>query len=437
MNRYALTHLSDRSLLHDLATLLSRDREVTALLLAHLAEVDSRRLYLPAAYPSMFAYCVGELRLSEDAAAKRIQVARAARRFPAIFDAIADGRLHLSGAAMLVPHLTEETAAGLLAAAAHRRRSEIERLIAERFPRPDLPTLVRAISPAGPAPGAAEHAPGHVDHAQVVANKELVGGASAGSGASSDLAPGASGAGDASSHGDSAPLFASGAASSPGTPTHDDRAPLLATNVASAPVTPASGSPTMPFTSQHTPAHISPPPRARLAPVAPGRFALQVTIGAHTHERLVRARALLAHQVPSGDLAEILDRALESLVAGLEKRKLAAVSKPRVARANPSPGSRHVPAHVRRAVWERDGGRCTFVSAAGKRCEARSFLEFDHVLEVARGGTATVSGIRLRCRAHNQHAAEGTFGAGFMRRRRCESVARRESPPPVAGAARQ
>jgi hypothetical protein len=79
-----------------------------------------------------------------------------------------------------------------------------------------------------------------------------------------------------------------------------------------------------------------------------------------------------------------------------------------------------VPAQVRRAVWDRDQGRCTFVSAKGTRCKARRFLEFDHVDPVARGGQATVDRMRLRCRAHNQYEAERAFGAGFMNRKRHE-----------------
>ncbi len=73
---------------------------------------------------------------------------------------------------------------------------------------------------------------------------------------------------------------------------------------------------------------------------------------------------------------------------------------------------------MKRAVWARDGGQCTFVSEVGHRCQARKLIEFDHVEPVARGGTATVAGIRLRCRAHNQYGAEREFGAGFMRGKR-------------------
>jgi len=76
---------------------------------------------------------------------------------------------------------------------------------------------------------------------------------------------------------------------------------------------------------------------------------------------------------------------------------------------------------VRRSVWERDEGRCSFVGTGGRRCDARRFLEFDHVDPVSRGGRATVGGMRLRCRAHNQYEAERAFGVDFMRDKREEA----------------
>src|SRR5438477_5955878 len=93
---YSLTHVQDSVLLRDLATLVFHDRVTTANLLAHIAEVDARRLYVPVGFSSMHAYCVQELGLSEDAAAKRIQAARVARRFPVFLTAVAEGRLHLT-----------------------------------------------------------------------------------------------------------------------------------------------------------------------------------------------------------------------------------------------------------------------------------------------------------------------------------------------------
>ena len=101
---------------HDLIAACVRDRRITAWVLAHIAEFDSRELYLEAGYKSMHAYCVRELRLSEDAAYKRIQVARAAREFPVLFECVADGRLHLTVIVRLAPYLRPENAAELLAA---------------------------------------------------------------------------------------------------------------------------------------------------------------------------------------------------------------------------------------------------------------------------------------------------------------------------------
>jgi 5-methylcytosine-specific restriction endonuclease McrA len=112
----------------------------------------------------------------------------------------------------------------------------------------------------------------------------------------------------------------------------------------------------------------------------------------------------------------VLKRALDSLVLELEKQKFA-----KSARSRPQRGAangRRVPAEVKRTVWQRDHGQCTFVSDRGKRCEATTRLEFDHIEPVARGGQASVGGIRLRCRAHNQYAAERTFGTEFMRWKR-------------------
>src|SRR6185312_8390533 len=108
MRDYSLDHLSDTALLRELASLVARDRLTTAELLAHIAEVDARKLYVPAGYPSMLAYCVEKLRLSEDAAGRRIQAARVGRKFPALLPALADGRLHLTAACLLAPHLTQE-----------------------------------------------------------------------------------------------------------------------------------------------------------------------------------------------------------------------------------------------------------------------------------------------------------------------------------------
>jgi 5-methylcytosine-specific restriction endonuclease McrA len=81
---------------------------------------------------------------------------------------------------------------------------------------------------------------------------------------------------------------------------------------------------------------------------------------------------------------------------------------------SPKKPSRKIPAAIRRAVWERDGGRCTYVSQDGRQCESREFIEFHHQVPWVRNQKHAVDNIHLRCRSHNQYAAELDFGGQHM-----------------------
>jgi 5-methylcytosine-specific restriction endonuclease McrA len=154
-------------------------------------------------------------------------------------------------------------------------------------------------------------------------------------------------------------------------------------------------------------------------PSAKDRYNLHVSMAATTFEKFEQLRNLLSHTIPSGDVETVLERAFDLAIAALEKRKFAATDRPRTPRATKGTApSRHIPAHVKRAVRERDENQCTYVSPSGHRCTEHRFLEYDHILEFARGGEATVENIRLRCRGHNQYTAEKTYGAGFMSAKR-------------------
>ena len=370
MDPFAVSHFTDRALLHDLKGLVAQDRRTTAVMLTRIAEVDERKLYRREGYPSMYEYCVHELRLSESAAYKRINVARMARRFPAILVALAEGRVHLRAVLMLAPHLTSGNADELLAAATHRTRVELEQLLAERFPRPDLPERLQGIPPTSMQAPAAQPAPGRMDQ----------------------LAP------------------------ERVTATIPD---FDAPGQAEAPSQPARQLAPRQLAPERVP---SPAPSQKLTPLAPERFGLQLTIDQETHDLLRQAQALMSHRVPAGEIAPVIKCALKLFVAHLEQRKFAATPRPGHARRCTS--ARHITAAVKRAVWERDGGRCTFVSDSGQRCPARTRLEFDHREPVARGGEATAANLRLVCRGHNQHAAECAFGAAFMIRKRHQALAR-------------
>jgi hypothetical protein len=165
-----------------------------------------------------------------------------------------------------------------------------------------------------------------------------------------------------------------------------------------------------PIAAVDTPTSSRVAPSRVATPLAPERYRIQLTVSRETHDRFRRAQALLRHAVPSGDAAEIIDRALTLLVEDLERRKAAQVTRPRAGRESDGM-SRQIPAAVRREVWKRDGGRCAFVSAHG-RCRETGFLEFHHVQPFAAGGRGTVSNVELRCRAHNAFEASLFFGSG-------------------------
>lgn len=323
----AAARLSDRDLLDAVVRASTLERRTTADLLALLAELDSRNLYLGEGCSSLFTYCTQVLHLSEPAAYSRITAARVARRFPTVLARLADGDLTLTSISLLAAHLTDENADALLDAARHASKREVERLVACLYAQPDVPTSVRRLPAVDTSP-APEPAP-----------------------------------------------FLS-------------EAPLKST-------------PAVPTRS---------PRRDAVAPLAVDRYLLRVTIDAHTQAKLDRARDLLRHTIPGGDLAQVLDRAVTVLIEQLERRKAGRRSRPTRTRARVArPHGRHIPAAVRRDVWNRDSGRCAFVGSHG-RCSETGFLEFHHVVPYARCGASDAVNLELRCRAHNGYEAARDFG---------------------------
>jgi hypothetical protein len=163
--------------------------------------------------------------------------------------------------------------------------------------------------------------------------------------------------------------------------------------------------------------------RPAVVPLAADQYKVTFTAPEATWRKLQQAQELLRHQVPHGDLAEVIDRALGALLEQLTRRRFAAVTHPRstepgafggrgISGESPVTSGRHIPAEVRRTVWMRDGGSCGFVGTDGRRCGDRTFVEFHHLRPFAVGGPPTTENIALRCRSHNGHEAELYFGPG-------------------------
>ncbi|MEZ4225430.1 MAG: hypothetical protein R3B13_31045 [Polyangiaceae bacterium] len=530
--------------------MVGRSNVVFAALLAHLAEVETRRLYRERACSSLYTYCVYELRMSEDAAQRRVQAARLVRKFPELLDVVAAGELHLTGLLLLGPHLTHENLAQVLLLAKHRSKREILALVRRLDPQPNAPARIEPLGAAvvtavcgGPwekwvgslvpvnhlKPGDrprdwipsdaeessgsvhADECSGHADGghdefgefdpanfgvAEVESDGERIGRGDHGAGVNADERSGHGGgvnADERSGHG--------GGVNADERSGHgggeDDGERGFA----------ARGDGESAASSEATePAHTK---LAQDLLTAPQRYKVQFTASEEHIQLLREARELLGTAVKGRAIEEVHLRAMRALVRELKKRKCAMVDRPRAATktraprheeaedggaccddaANPSrcgseqgkprectvdscgtgrggsdagdtrqrgsgqadanecseeksrgvndrdtrqrgsnevptgecltsgeepESSRHIPASVRRAVWERDGGRCSYVDCRGQRCRERSGLEFHHEVAFAKRGQHIVENVWLRCKAHNDLAAEQDFGEAHM-----------------------
>jgi 5-methylcytosine-specific restriction endonuclease McrA len=329
-------------LLREAREFARQERWVTAQLLVRLAAVEKRELFAPCGYSSMWEYCLGELQMSEDAASRRLWAARKCREFPALFDALADGRIHLTAVHTLATHLRSDNADELIAAATGRSKAQLRDWLACRFPQPAAPTLIQPVTSAAPST-AAPPVQGLMDPPPAECKKNL-------------------------------------------------HAPARVPVPSSAVISP---NPQVPLRD-----------RSHVDPLNAEQVKVQFTMSRQVLAKMQQAQDLLGHQVPRTDIAALFEKLLDMAIPALEKKKFSATDRPRAPRATTPTHPRTIPAHVQRDVWKRDDGRCTFKSATGRRCEATRSLEFDHVKPVALGGQGSVDNVRLLCRKHNQLEAE-------------------------------
>ena len=378
-HKRSLQSLSDDELLHRLAELLRQSRRVESDLVAHIGEVDDRRLYAREASSSMFVYCTEVLHLSDAEAYLRIAAARAARAHPMLLAMLGDGRLHLTGIAKLAPHLTPDNSEALLKRATHLSKRQIEELVAELAPRPAVPAVIRklperktAFRPAMPF------------------GRDQV----------------------------AAPVFELRPDGVPAPARVQTMSPPAQTPFAQP--SPIQPSPALPAPVQPTPAQ-----PAQVQPLAVGRYKVQFTASAELRDKLERLRVLMRSEVPDGDLAAIIERAVTEKLERLDARRIAKTKAPRKALSETKtfPSSRHVPAAVRRVVSVRDGNRCGYVDDQGRRCAARDRLELHHRHPFGTGGDHSPPNVGLLCRTHNRYLAEHDYGKAAMARWRSGAAA--------------
>ncbi|HEY5961837.1 MAG TPA: hypothetical protein VIV60_35000, partial [Polyangiaceae bacterium] len=142
---HSIRRLSNHELESKLDQLNAHKHALDAELILYLSELERRRLYREHACASLFEFCVTRLGCSEDTAYKRVGAARLLQQFPAIFDFLANGRIHLTGLMLLKPHLTAANHQEWLSAASGKSKRQIEKLIATRLPQPEVPSSVRQL----------------------------------------------------------------------------------------------------------------------------------------------------------------------------------------------------------------------------------------------------------------------------------------------------
>ena len=339
---WILEQLSDDALSEQLMRLLASGARTEARIVAHVAEVEDRRLHLRCGCSSLFEYCVQRLGLSESEAFHRLTAARLARRFPLIFQLIEERKIHLTGVCLLRDYLNDENHAELLAEACGKTKLQVLELLARRNPRPDVASTLRKLPERVGAPPAPSKALASLPEAVSTLPNPMP------------------------------------------APVAQER--------------------------KHT---------ARLEPTAPERYRLQLNVTAALREKLDLARALLSHAVPDGDLAVVVERALDELLGQLRKKRFAETSRPRVRttqqrrKGNASHSAKrreHITHATRREIAERDGLRCSYQSEDGHRCNAMAFLQIHHDEPWAHGGESGSENLKMVCAAHNRLLAERDFG---------------------------
>jgi hypothetical protein len=342
-----------RDFTNRLQDLLRRERLALADFIVALAEFDRQRLWIQLDYTSLFYFLHQELGLSKGAAFYRKAAAELVQRFPEVVEPLRDGRLCLTPAVELSKVLTPENRDEVLPRFFELSKAEAKQVAVEIRPDEAAPT------------------------------RDVVTAVRARAAPARSLVP----------------------QTSPTDPGH-------------APVHPANqpcATEVRPFESPRTlPLAPAPAPIDSVEPVTAELSRIHITVSRRFLERLEAARDALSHSHPGAGMEEILGAGLDLLLERQAKRN-GLVKKP-LATPRPSSDPDCVPAHVRRSVWERDGGRCQWRMANGQICGSTHRLEIDHILPRAAGGPSTVENCRILCDAHNDLAARRFFGDGLMDR---------------------
>ncbi|MGE0172258.1 MAG: HNH endonuclease [Oligoflexales bacterium] len=347
-----LSQLSDAVITDHIRRLASRDRSNLVQFLEYLSEVDERRLYAPEGFPSLFCFCISVLRLSESESSLRIRACRLLRQHAELKGYLVSGRISLATIRVIARHVNEKNAATIFELVAGKPVRKVEKIVAGFAPKADVPDQIRRL-PTQVSTSVSQEAPS-------AAELPFAG----------DIVPN--------------PDVVSIA-----TMRKPDKTEYLSDT----------------------------------------RISIKFSANENLDAKIRRVKELARKRCPEGNLEELFDMLCEEFLDRYDperKAKRKEKEKEKLVEETSDPAKkalisgdankkRYIPQAIKRIVWKRDEGQCTFQTKEGHRCEERRRLEYDHKKAFAQGGSSTdPHNIRLLCRAHNRLLAEYAFGRSFI-----------------------
>lgn len=380
--------------------------------LVALAAFDARRRWADLGHANLWAFLHRDLGLSAGAAHGRKVAARLVREFPAVEAALRDGRLCLSSVVELARVLTPANEAEVLPRYFRLSAREAREVTAELAPRPVIPVrevvtataaarwsdrgIQTSESSAGP-PVRPAPPPGAPGDARTDGGAELHRGVP---GLDGPPAVDPSGLGVAVAQADLTGEIRAVVAVRPASAASSAHGPA-------GPAGPAPGGVRPPNGVAGRAVAVD-----EVLPISADLRRLHLTVSRRFLDKLEAAKSLRSHAQPRASAADVLEAALDLLLAREAKRKKAAAARP--ARRPRLSATDRVTAAVRREVWVRDQGRCQWPLEAGGVCGSTYRVEVDHVHHRGRGGASTPANLRLLCGPHNAESARRAYGAKFM-----------------------
>ncbi|MBI3017434.1 MAG: HNH endonuclease [Deltaproteobacteria bacterium] len=336
--------LKDKELLEKFWVLVREEKEATASVVAHLAEIDRRKLYALEGYSSLFSYCVEKYHYSESAAYRRIQAARIYPKFPEISNLLREGKLNLVTLSLIEPHLDQKNGRGLIHKILGKSKREVEDILSElSFKKEKTQDVIRRlpIKRAG-LEKTAQNFTSTGGSEKIGKNEEKMDVSQKEQGAFLEM-----------------PLALSDTVSSEVQEIRKVKIEFVADEKVAELIQRAKE------VLRHK------YPQGKLEDLVREAFEL-----------------LLEKKDP------------ERKIKRISEKEILRPFRPQNDMQNKT---RYIPQAIQRDIFKRDQGQCSYTSAEGKKCGEKNFLELDHIHPWSLGGTSTSENLRLLCRTHNQY----------------------------------